>query len=61
MSRSTSLKRFAERLGAHLDVERAVRMLADPDCLTNEYQRQVRAQIRAFEQSTSWRITAPLR
>jgi hypothetical protein len=54
-------ERFAERLGAHLDVDRAVRMLADPDCLTNEYQRQVRAQIRAFEQSTSWRITAPLR
>jgi len=54
-------ERFAERLGSHLDVDRAVRMLADPDCLTNEYQRQVRAQIRAFEQSTSWRITAPLR
>ena len=54
-------ERFAERLGAHLDVDRAVRLLADPDCMTNEYQKQMRAQIRAFELSTSWRITAPLR
>ena len=57
-------ERFAERLGAHLDVDRAVRLLADPDCLTDAYQRQIRqlrAQIRGFEQSTSWRITAPLR
>jgi FkbM family methyltransferase len=50
-------ERFADRLGAHLDVDRAVRLLADPDCVTNEYRRQ----IRAFEVSTSWRITAPLR
>jgi FkbM family methyltransferase len=50
-------ERFADRLGAHLDVDRAVRLLADPDCVTNEYRRQ----IRAFELSTSWRITAPLR
>jgi FkbM family methyltransferase len=57
-------ERFAERLGGHLDVDRAVRLLADPDCLTDAYQRQIRqlrAQIRGFEQSTSWRITAPLR
>ena len=54
-------ERFAKRLGAHLDVDRAVRLLADPDCMTNEYQKQMRAQIRAFELSTSWRITAPLR
>jgi hypothetical protein len=45
----------------HLDVDRAVRLLADPDCVTNEYRRQLRAQKRAYEQSTSWRITAPLR
>jgi len=50
-------ERFADRLGAHLDVDRAVRLLADPDCVTNEYRRQ----IRAFELSTSWRMTAPLR
>jgi FkbM family methyltransferase len=54
-------QRFAERLGAHLDVDRAIRLLADPDCMTNEYRKQMRAQIRAFELSTSWRITAPLR
>jgi FkbM family methyltransferase len=54
-------ERFTERLGVRLDVDRAVRLLADPDCLTNEYRKQMRAQMRAFEQSTSWRITAPLR
>jgi len=53
--------RFAERLGTHLDVDRAVHLLADPDCMTNDYRKQMRAQIRAFELSTSWRITAPLR
>src|ERR1700730_647582 len=54
-------ERFADRLGAHLDVERAVRLLADPECVTNEYRKQLRAQKRAYEQSTSWRVTAPLR
>jgi hypothetical protein len=39
-------ERFAERLGAHLDVDQVVQLLADPDCLTNEY----RKQLRAFEQ-----------
>jgi Methyltransferase FkbM domain len=67
-----TVERFAECLGARLDVDRAVRLLADPDCVTNEYQKQLyaqrrvyeqqlRAQRRAYEQSTSWRITAPLR
>jgi hypothetical protein len=54
-------ERFADRLGAHLDVDRAVRLLADPECVTNEYRKQLRAQKRAYEESTSWRITAPLR
>ena len=54
-------ERFADRLGAHLDVDRAVRLLADPECVTNEYRKQLRAQKRAYEQSTSWRVTAPLR
>jgi FkbM family methyltransferase len=54
-------ERFAERLGTHLDVDQAIRLLADPDCLTNEYRKQMRVQRRAFELSTSWRITASLR
>jgi FkbM family methyltransferase len=54
-------ERFADRLGTHLDVDRAIRLLADPNCVVNEYRRQLRAQKRAYEQSTSWRITAPLR
>jgi len=52
-------ERFAELLGAHLDVAQAVRLLADPDCVRNEYRAHLR--VRAFEQSTSWRVTAPLR
>ena len=67
-----TVERFAKRLGAQLDVDRAVRLLADPDCVTNEYRKQLRAQRRgyeqqlcaqrrAYEQSTSWRITSPLR
>jgi FkbM family methyltransferase len=39
-------ERFADRLGAHLDVDRAIRLLADPDCTTNDY----RKQMRGFEQ-----------
>jgi hypothetical protein len=57
-------ERFAERLGARLDVDRAIWLLADPHITPNEYRRQIRAyerQIRAYEQSPSWRITAPLR
>jgi hypothetical protein len=61
-------ERFSERLGTHLDVNRAVYLLADPKCVVNEYCRQQRAHKRAYEKtiaayelSTSWRITAPLR
>ena len=50
-------ERFAERLGARLDVDRAIWLLANPNLRPNEYKKQ----IRAYEQSTSWRITAPLR
>jgi FkbM family methyltransferase len=50
-------ERFAERIGTRLDVDRAIWLLADPDCGPNEY----RNRIRAFERSTSWRLTAPLR
>jgi FkbM family methyltransferase len=45
-----TVERFAERLGARLDVDRAVRLLADPDCVTNEYRNQLRAQRRGYEQ-----------
>jgi FkbM family methyltransferase len=54
-------ERFTDRLGTRLDVDRAVRLLADPNCVENEYRRQLRAQKRAYEESTSWRVTAPLR
>jgi len=52
-------ERFADALGTRLDVERAVDLLADPACRENASDLQ--RQLRAFEQSTSWRITAPLR
>ena len=48
-----TVERFAERLGAQLDVDRAVRLLADPDCVTSEYRRQLRAQRRDYEQQLS--------
>jgi FkbM family methyltransferase len=45
-----TVERFAERLGAQLDVDRAVRLLADPDCVTNEYRKQLYAQRRGYEE-----------
>jgi FkbM family methyltransferase len=48
-----TVERFTERLGVHLDVDRAVRLLSDPDCVTNEYRGQLRAQQRAYEQVAS--------
>jgi len=45
-----TVERFAERLGAQLDVDRAVRLLADPDCVTNAYRAQLRAQRLDYEQ-----------
>ncbi len=56
-----TVKRFAERLGGRLDVDRAVRLLADPDCRGHDILWNLRKRIEAYEQSTSWRITAPLR
>ena len=50
-------ERFAERLGARLDVDRAIWLLANPNIRPNEYKRLVQA----YERSTSWRMTAPLR
>ena len=56
-------KRFADTLEKRLDVDRAVRLLADPDCNTSQRQieAQIHAQKRMYEKSTSWRMTAPLR
>jgi FkbM family methyltransferase len=56
-------KRFAETLQKRLDVDRAVRLLADPDCNTSQRQieAEIHAQKRMYEKSTSWRMTAPLR
>jgi FkbM family methyltransferase len=45
-----TVERFAERLGAQLDVDRATRLLSDPDCVTNEYRKQLRAQRRVYEE-----------
>jgi FkbM family methyltransferase len=45
-----TVERFAERLGAQLDVDRAVRLLADPDCVTDEYRNRLRAYEQVLDQ-----------
>ena len=54
-------ERFAGALGARLDVERAVDLLADPECRKSSFDRSLERRIDELERSTSWRITAPLR
>jgi FkbM family methyltransferase len=62
-------ERFADRLGTRLDVDQAIRLLANPDCgpstplieRIRDLEQSQQRFIRAYEQSTSWRITAPLR
>jgi FkbM family methyltransferase len=55
-------ERFAELLGTRLDVDCAVRLLANPDCRPGGTgHEELRKHIYDMEHSTSWRITAPLR
>jgi FkbM family methyltransferase len=56
-------ERFAPRLGARLDIERAVWLLADPDCRSSESWQVngYRTLIRAFAQLTRRRIAARMR
>jgi len=58
-------ERFAEELGRRLDVEQAIALLADPKCrLGSQSETEsvlLHRRIRALEESTSWRVTAPLR
>jgi FkbM family methyltransferase len=56
-----TVKRFAKALGERLDVDHAVQLLAIPDCRGHDILWNLRKRIEAYEQSTSWRITAPLR
>src|SRR5262249_61684267 len=56
-----TVKRFAKRLGERLDVDHAVQLLAVPDCRGHDILWNLRKRIEAYEESTSWRITAPLR
>src|SRR6516164_4316140 len=55
-------ERFAELLGSRFDVERAIRLLANPDCRPGGAgHEELRKHIYDIEHSTSWRVTAPLR
>jgi len=54
-------ERFAQLIGSRLDVDRAVALLADPDCRGEVVEKVFQRRVRELETSTSWRITAPLR
>ena len=62
-------QRFRDLLGRRLDVERAIDLLADPDChipggakgSTQAEIATLKRRIDALERSMSWRVTAPLR
>lgn len=57
-------ERFSATLAARLDVDRAIRLLAVPDCRPpSDLLRlhDISRQLQAMQRSKSWRITAPLR
>jgi hypothetical protein len=56
-----TIKRFAKCLGERLDVDRAVQLLAIPDCRGHDILWNLNKRIEAYEKSASLRITAPLR
>jgi len=56
-----TVDRFATILGARFDVGHAIALLADPSCRDESLDTALGRRVRELEQSTSWRITAPLR
>jgi FkbM family methyltransferase len=65
-------ERFREELGARLDVDKAVDLLVDPDCMISDNSRQevhdlrltnaaLLSQMEDMRHLKSWRYTAPLR
>jgi FkbM family methyltransferase len=56
-----TVERFSSRLGSRFDVQHAIELLADPYCRHENLDTVLGRRISEIEQSTSWRITAPLR
>jgi hypothetical protein len=56
-----TVERFAALLSTRFDVQQAIAFLADPSCRDGTLDTVLGRRVRELEQSTSWRITAPLR
>jgi FkbM family methyltransferase len=56
-----TIERFATLLSTRFDVQQAIALLADPSCRDETLDTVLGRRVRELEQSTSWRITAPLR